>query len=171
MVNLRSILTGLNTGLNSSLFILTEKKLTIRILQFIYNFYLYIYIFRITSSSDGVVRKNLEKEVKEKSSKFTKEKKMNSSSGKSKFNCVFCGKNFSKNSLLTIHLRSHTGQKPYQCELCEKAFSQKCHLNVHMRKHTGETPFSCQVCGKAFSQNSTLKIHMGTHPGVTPFPL
>lgn len=34
--------------------------------------------------------------------------------------CRFCGKGFSSDSALKIHIRSHTGERPYGCEKCGK---------------------------------------------------
>lgn len=37
-----------------------------------------------------------------------------------KHKCKFCGKRFSSDSALKIHIRSHTGERPFVCEECGK---------------------------------------------------
>ncbi|XP_076020353.1 uncharacterized protein LOC143011381 [Genypterus blacodes] len=89
--------------------------------------------------------------------------------GEKPFSCTVCGKNFIHNGELKIHMRFHTGEKPFSCSFCDKNFITSGELKVHMRIHTGEKPFSCSVCGKNFTQNGSLKVHMRIHTGEKPF--
>lgn len=88
---------------------------------------------------------------------------------KKPFRCSDCGKRFTRNSHLKIHMRIHTGEKPFSCSFCNKKFTQKIGLDNHLTTHTGEKPFHCSLCGKRFSRSDTLKIHMKIHSRVNAF--
>ena len=51
----------------------------------------------------------------------------------------------------------------YPCKHCGKVFSANFHLQMHIRKHTGDKPFVCEQCGRAFSQKGSLKRHTVMH--------
>ncbi|XP_069567510.1 sal-like protein 2 [Brachyistius frenatus] len=54
--------------------------------------------------------------------------------------CRFCGKMFSSDSGLQIHLRSHTGERPYQCPVCLSRFTTRGNLKVHFLRHREQNP-------------------------------
>uniref|UniRef100_A0A096M3M7 Sal-like protein 1 n=1 Tax=Poecilia formosa TaxID=48698 RepID=A0A096M3M7_POEFO len=54
--------------------------------------------------------------------------------------CRFCGKVFSSDSALQIHLRSHTGERPYQCPVCFSRFTTRGNLKVHFLRHREQNP-------------------------------
>ncbi|CAG5897135.1 unnamed protein product [Menidia menidia] len=54
--------------------------------------------------------------------------------------CRFCGKVFSSDSALQIHLRSHTGERPYQCPVCLSRFTTRGNLKVHFLRHREQNP-------------------------------
>ena len=83
--------------------------------------------------------------------------------------CEVCGKTFTYQSRLNVHLRRHNGEKPFNCEVCGKKFARKDNLQDHMRSHTGEKPFPCEVCGRSFSQKSHLSTHIKIHTDFAPF--
>lgn len=64
-----------------------------------------------------------------------------------KHRCKFCGKGFSSDSALKIHIRSHTGERPFTCNECGK-YHRLCvsigrlyghtlnHIHIHIHIHT-----------------------------------
>ncbi|CAK1582978.1 unnamed protein product [Parnassius mnemosyne] len=117
--------------------------------------------------------------------------------GNPRFECDYCGKDFSMKPLLKRHLKLHSIDRPYICSkcpkrytrqdqllehmkrhnkvkthictYCNKGFFQLCSLKDHLRVHTKEAPYLCSECGKSFSSNSNLRQHMNRHTGIKPF--
>ncbi|XP_034027076.1 zinc finger protein OZF-like isoform X2 [Thalassophryne amazonica] len=95
---------------------------------------------------------------------------LRSHTGKKKpFICFKCGRRFSQEGTLNIHMMSHSEENPFSCKVCMKIYSSKSHLKRHMAVHTGEKPFSCSVCNTRFTQKSSLNTHMKIHTGEKPF--
>ncbi|XP_064088447.1 gastrula zinc finger protein XlCGF7.1-like [Macrobrachium nipponense] len=111
-----------------------------------------------------------DKDIPECKMEVDTEERNSGQTGAKLFGCKLCGKMFSRNYKLTVHMRIHNGEKPYRCGECKKAFSEKSNLTKHMKVHTGEKPFTCAECGKTFSQKIHLRGHMLTHTGEKPFP-
>lgn len=83
--------------------------------------------------------------------------------------CPQCGKCFSSQSAMKLHLMSDTHNttgeviKPYLCQYCHKGHASSSALKRHINIHTGEKPFACKECGKRFGNTSNLSQHRLIH--------
>lgn len=81
-----------------------------------------------------------------------------------------CGKYFSKQSRLIVHIRTHTGERPFVCTYdgCQKSYVRKNHLvrheeTAHQRKEVKvDKTFLCVFigCSKPFASSCALTKHV-----------
>uniref|UniRef100_A0A3B4V9H2 C2H2-type domain-containing protein n=1 Tax=Seriola dumerili TaxID=41447 RepID=A0A3B4V9H2_SERDU len=83
--------------------------------------------------------------------------------GRSKYMCDYCGKDFPFLSMIKRHRLTHTGERTQVCEQCGMSFIRRSHLRRHELLHSGVRPFTCQICGRKFSRSAHLNTHMKTH--------
>ena len=78
------------------------------------------------------------------------------------FKCPYpsCKKEYSNQSRLDVHIRTHTGSKPFMCPICSKSFNEKGNLKTHINFHTDKRPFKCNQCEKTYKTNGHLKDHI-----------
>ena len=61
------------------------------------------------------------------------------------FPCGVCGKCFSSDDRLNIHLHFHTGDKSFSCKICRKRFPKMTELLSHTKDHRTEKPIKCRT--------------------------
>jgi hypothetical protein len=86
--------------------------------------------------------------------------------------CYFCGKCFSNNGSLKVHMRRvHLKEDFKRCNLCCKYFSSNTDLNRHIRTvHSLERNYKCQLCSKKLGSRSALNRHIqSVHTKEKPF--
>lgn len=79
--------------------------------------------------------------------------------------CPVCGKMYSSNYCLTIHMSSmHSTEKQFQCEYCGMKFAwKKCYERHISSVHLLEKNFKCDTCATSFARLEHLKAHQKRH--------
>lgn len=89
---------------------------------------------------------------------------------KTSFRCDHCAREFSGRAALKYHVNIvHKGQINCLCNICGKSFSRQLGLELHMRRHNDDVRFICDICQKAFLTRQMLKEHFVVHTGAKPF--
>eukprot|EP00357_Protocruzia_adherens_P023372 CAMPEP_0114986004 /NCGR_PEP_ID=MMETSP0216-20121206/8188_1 /TAXON_ID=223996 /ORGANISM="Protocruzia adherens, Strain Boccale" /LENGTH=190 /DNA_ID=CAMNT_0002348397 /DNA_START=232 /DNA_END=804 /DNA_ORIENTATION=+ len=75
--------------------------------------------------------------------------------------CKRCGKLFTRNYSLKVHILGHLNIKRFECEICFKRFNSRQYLNDHLNIHSGARPYECPFpnCGQTFKQRAKLSVH------------
>ncbi|XP_078109329.1 uncharacterized protein LOC144519782 isoform X1 [Sander vitreus] len=83
--------------------------------------------------------------------------------GKTLLQCGYCSQTFKFLSQFIIHQRVHTGERPFKCPECGRGFSKNSNLNLHLKTHKKSNIYKkCPFCKIKFSCSeyaSHMKIH------------
>lgn len=90
---------------------------------------------------------------------------------KSKLLCIFCTKEFSTTSLLTLHLKSHKlnlDNKIFSCSPCGNiVFETLDELQTHSKTH--RMNFECEICSEKFTLIEDYTNHQENHSETSVF--
>uniref|UniRef100_A0A4W5RU45 C2H2-type domain-containing protein n=2 Tax=Hucho hucho TaxID=62062 RepID=A0A4W5RU45_9TELE len=77
--------------------------------------------------------------------------------GEKHYLCPECGKTYTREYDLRVHLRTHTGERPYQCDECGKTFVRKQGLRQHRRSHAPKPMGPTRQLGRPVSMGSSSR--------------
>jgi len=77
------------------------------------------------------------------------------------FACNQCGKRFSSQGRLSVHMNIHTSK--YKCRECDRCCQSSKDLAIHTLSHSEHQPFRCKVCKKRFMSASRFLKHYRSH--------
>ena len=82
-----------------------------------------------------------------------------------------CGRKFTSEKRLDIHVRSHNGEKSYLCYKCGVNFKDYVYFRKHrarcLQKRKGA--FKCDICGTVLTEMGSLRVHKRIHTGEKPY--
>ena len=71
----------------------------------------------------------------------------------------FCSPAHHWQGYLVTHMKACSGIKEEECAYCGKKFSKRTVLQNHERLHTGERPYHCRICDERFRTHHTYSNH------------
>ncbi|XP_059607472.1 zinc finger protein 26-like [Phlebotomus argentipes] len=75
--------------------------------------------------------------------------------------CKLCKSKFKESQLLKCHIKTHNLR--FSCAICGRKFSSQKFLDIHINIHFHEKEFPCELCEQGFSTQPELKEHYEWH--------
>lgn len=75
--------------------------------------------------------------------------------------CKLCKSKFKEPQLLTCHIKTHNLR--FNCAICGRRFSSQKFLDIHVNIHFHEKEFPCELCEQGFSTSQELTDHYTWH--------
>jgi len=72
--------------------------------------------------------------------------------------CATCSRNFTSQSILKMHKKTHNRKKPYTYKYCD-ASPRSSVLNARIKRHTTKQPYTFNLCDETFSQSTNRNTH------------
>ncbi|XP_002739696.1 uncharacterized protein LOC100378440 [Saccoglossus kowalevskii] len=82
--------------------------------------------------------------------------------------CELCGKTFTHNRRLQLHMKVVHSTQPVQCKICGKQFKNQHRLKGHSYTHA-EKKLECEICHKLFALKHHYQSHMLVHSDEKPW--
>ena len=80
--------------------------------------------------------------------------------------CSVCGKKYSHERTLAVHMRTHTGTQRFTCDSCGFSCERRRQFEKHLERHkkglsvkSQDGLFHCEKCGKGFERAVNLRQH------------
>ncbi|XP_055691163.1 zinc finger protein 236-like [Lutzomyia longipalpis] len=75
--------------------------------------------------------------------------------------CKLCKSKFRDSQLLMCHIKTHNQR--FNCAVCGRRFSTQKFLDIHINMHFHEQDYPCELCHLGFSTSPELKEHYSWH--------
>ncbi|RUS73437.1 hypothetical protein EGW08_018793 [Elysia chlorotica] len=77
--------------------------------------------------------------------------------------CSLCGKAYSGQAQLRVHMRVQHSDQSFRCTLCDFVTKRPDGLTKHMKSHSTERPYLCPHCDYKGKRNAHLQRHLLRH--------
>ncbi|XP_058818989.1 zinc finger protein 431-like [Topomyia yanbarensis] len=87
-----------------------------------------------------------------------------------KFPCPICGKKYKHEIIVRNCITRHERPKEHKCKICNVIFPAASNLYSHMVSHSADRRYKCDVCGQMFKRSFHLRKHKITHTSEKNYP-